>query len=456
MITASTTSLMVCSCSARTAFRSASETPDGGEPALLRDQPGQRRAGRRPPAPQRVPGQLAQRAADPADRLPDRHRDAQRAGQRAAQVLDRQRRVLSALPQRPDQQLHRRRLRQRMPAVGVAAARRRRAARSTASSSTWPMSTVSMPSTRLRCDLADQREPVVRQPLDQVHLPQRPRAVQPPGQHPPDELPELFRRSRPRQRRAPHVEGEVEVLVVDPDRPGQPGRHAADPLPIARHEGDPFPDQARSAARSRSRPARRRRCPRCRRGPACARCPEPATTPRAGSGAAAWTVLSLHRGAGAFTVLPPRAPRPSRSRTAPGTLADRASVVHVRVWGSRPRRGRAQKMIERCGSRSLTRPQAALVPSSGVAGSPPARSPRCTGAAEVPPRRRTSAPARPRPAQSASRPAHRPTPSQTPARPARAERRADRRADHRHHHRRTARSIPTARRSTSPSAEGRS
>ncbi len=91
--------------------------------------------------------------------------------------------------------------------------------------------------------LGDQGEPVVGQTLDQVHLPQRPGPIQPPGHDPPDELPELGRRPGPRQRRAPHVVGEVEVLVVHPDRPGQPGGHAADPLPVAGHEGDAFADQ---------------------------------------------------------------------------------------------------------------------------------------------------------------------------------------------------------------------
>ena len=57
--------------------------PDRGEPPLLRHQPAQRRPGGRPPAAQRIPGQITQRATDPADGLPDRHRDAERAGQRA-------------------------------------------------------------------------------------------------------------------------------------------------------------------------------------------------------------------------------------------------------------------------------------------------------------------------------------------------------------------------------------
>jgi len=40
--------------------------------------------------------------------------------------------------------------------------------------------------------------------------------------------------ARGRQRRAPDVIGDVEVAVVDPDRPGQAERDLADLLPVAR------------------------------------------------------------------------------------------------------------------------------------------------------------------------------------------------------------------------------
>ena len=86
-------------------------------------------------------------------------------------------------------------------------------------------------------------EPVTLQTLDHVHLPQRPRAIQPPGHHPTDELPQLLHRAGSWQGGAPDVEGQVEALVVHPDRRGEPGRDVADTLPIARDVGDPLPDQ---------------------------------------------------------------------------------------------------------------------------------------------------------------------------------------------------------------------
>ena len=118
--TARTTSLIVCACSARTARRSASRidtvayrrcsdtSPASGEP-------------HRPRAAQGIAGELTERAPDPADRLADGDRHAEGAGQRPAQVVHRQRRVLGVLPDRPEQQVHRRRLRYRLPGVAAGA-----------------------------------------------------------------------------------------------------------------------------------------------------------------------------------------------------------------------------------------------------------------------------------------------------------------------------------------------
>src|SRR4029450_509229 len=62
-----------------------------------------------------------------------------------------------------------------------------------------------------------------------------------------DEFPELGQGARPRQRGASYVEGQIEVLIIDPPRGAEPRRNTAHPLPIPRHECDPLadePDQA--------------------------------------------------------------------------------------------------------------------------------------------------------------------------------------------------------------------
>src|SRR5688500_10895305 len=88
-----------------------------------------------------------------------------------------------------------------------------------------------------------QCEPVVFQTLDQVDLPQWPRVVQSWGQYAADELLELDQSAWPRQRRPSHMEGEVEVFIVDPHWSSEPRWDPAHPLPIARHEGESFADQ---------------------------------------------------------------------------------------------------------------------------------------------------------------------------------------------------------------------
>ena len=91
--------------------------------------------------------------------------------------------------------------------------------------------------------LGEDREAVVLEALDEVHLPQRAGPVQRPAHDPRDEVVELVVGARARQRRAPHVVGHVEVLVVDPDRVRQVPRHPAHALAVARDEGDPVADQ---------------------------------------------------------------------------------------------------------------------------------------------------------------------------------------------------------------------
>ena len=86
---------------------------------------------------------------------------------------------------------------------------------------TWPRSMVEIPSTRVWWDLARIANRPLLQPLDEVHLPQRPGAVQRSGDDARHELLELLHGARAGQRRLPHVVGEVEVVVVDPDRPRQ-------------------------------------------------------------------------------------------------------------------------------------------------------------------------------------------------------------------------------------------
>ena len=83
---------------------------------------------------------------------------------------------------------------------------------------------------------------IAGQALDQIHLPQRPRLVQWPRAEPGDELVQLRVAARRRQRRPPDVVGDVEVAVVDPDRAGQPQRHLAHLLAVARDLRQPLFD----------------------------------------------------------------------------------------------------------------------------------------------------------------------------------------------------------------------
>jgi len=93
----------------------------------------------------------------------------------------------------------------------------------------------------------DDGEPVARHALDQVHLPQRSAAVERPALHARHELMQLSIGARAREGGPAYVVVEVEVLVVDPHGVGQPARHPADALAIARDESDAVTDQVDQA-----------------------------------------------------------------------------------------------------------------------------------------------------------------------------------------------------------------
>jgi hypothetical protein len=55
------------------------------------------------------------------------------------------------------------------------------------------------------------------------------------GEHPARQVAQLLGAARPRHRGVPDVVEDLEVLVVDPQRQAELQRHAAHPLPVARH-----------------------------------------------------------------------------------------------------------------------------------------------------------------------------------------------------------------------------
>ncbi len=89
-------------------------------------------------------------------------------------------------------------------------------------------------------DLRQQRNAIVLQPVDQVHLPQRPRPVERPAKDPRHLLPQLLVRRRRRQRDLAHVVLEVEVGIVDPIRIVQAQRHRLEPPPERRQQRKPL------------------------------------------------------------------------------------------------------------------------------------------------------------------------------------------------------------------------
>ena len=77
--------------------------------------------------------------------------------------------------------------------------------------------------------LQEHRRPVVLQALEDVQLPERLRRVERTGQHAPDRAFQLEPAARRRHGRPAQMEVEVELLVVDPQRPGQSRRQRRAP-----------------------------------------------------------------------------------------------------------------------------------------------------------------------------------------------------------------------------------
>ena len=80
-------------------------------------------------------------------------------------------------------------------------------------------------------ELRQDREPVVGKSLDDVALPERPAPVERSTDDPRGQLGELFVGARRGQRVVPHVEVEVEVGVLDPERMVEGERHGPQAAP---------------------------------------------------------------------------------------------------------------------------------------------------------------------------------------------------------------------------------
>jgi hypothetical protein len=80
------------------------------------------------------------------------------------------------------------------------------------------------------------------EPFDEPDLPQRFRAVELLREHAAGEVLQLLLAAGRRQRCGAHVVPEVEVGVVDPDRPPLAERHEAQLLAEARHQREPSLD----------------------------------------------------------------------------------------------------------------------------------------------------------------------------------------------------------------------
>ena len=90
--------------------------------------------------------------------------------------------------------------------------------------------------------LRHEREMIVSEALDQVHLPQRPLLVQGTSHETSDEFVELFPRSGPRERRAANVVREIKVGVIDPNRASDSEGNLPNPLAVAWNERDSLRD----------------------------------------------------------------------------------------------------------------------------------------------------------------------------------------------------------------------
>ena len=92
-------------------------------------------------------------------------------------------------------------------------------------------------------DLREHRRAVRSEPVDQVHLPERARAVERPRDDARHLLGELLVVARRRERQLAHVEVEVEVGVVDPVRVVEPERHLGEPPAQRRQQRQALGDQ---------------------------------------------------------------------------------------------------------------------------------------------------------------------------------------------------------------------
>jgi hypothetical protein len=86
--------------------------------------------------------------------------------------------------------------------------------------------------------LRDNGDAVVLQPLDQVHLPQGAIVIKRPAEQPCSELIELLATTWPGNGGTSHVMLEIELLVVDPDRPGDTKWDLAHMLAVPGDHGD--------------------------------------------------------------------------------------------------------------------------------------------------------------------------------------------------------------------------
>ena len=94
--------------------------------------------------------------------------------------------------------------------------------------------------------LADERDAIALEPLDDPHLPQGPGAIERLRHDPADQALEHTVVTRPRERRVADMVGEAEAIVVDPDGEAFP-RHVRDTLAEARHEVQPRVNRAPDA-----------------------------------------------------------------------------------------------------------------------------------------------------------------------------------------------------------------
>jgi hypothetical protein len=106
-------------------------------------------------------------------------------------------------------------------------------------------------------DLRDQGEAFALEPVHHPHLPQRPLAVEGPGQDLTHDLLELAIRTGGWQAHVSHVVVQVEAMVVDPDRVSLEGREG-EPTPVAGEEVKARLDVLPQAMLSRPPSSRRR------------------------------------------------------------------------------------------------------------------------------------------------------------------------------------------------------